>query len=166
LQFTAGNHAVVHLETARLQGLDTVALTDQSGRKTLRVLADGLEVEMLAWRVVWWQEGPRMRYRVRSIGDGTEGWVWADFLKPLPGSPAPLDRGRASQRRGAGARSAPVLPSDTPTGPIVASPDSKAGGGDKTISCGVCGTAVNTYNAWRDSGGKLIGCDFCQGRKR
>jgi hypothetical protein len=83
----AGSHAVVHLDTARQQGLDTVALTDQSGDRTLRTLDDGLEVELLEWRVAWWQEAPRMRYRVRSLGDDTEGWVWADFLKTVPSPP-------------------------------------------------------------------------------
>jgi hypothetical protein len=78
---------VVHLETARQQGLDTVALTDEGGETTLRTLADGLEVELLQWRVAWWQESPRMRYHVRDLADGAEGWVWADFLKTLP-SPA------------------------------------------------------------------------------
>jgi len=78
---------MVHLETARQQGLDTVALTDQDGATTRCTLADGLRVELLAWRVAWWQEAPRMRYHVRSLGDGAEGWVWADFLKTPP-SPA------------------------------------------------------------------------------
>jgi hypothetical protein len=49
-----------------------VALTDESSASTLANLAEGTEVEILAWRT----SGLRgTRYRVRSVETGVDGWV-------------------------------------------------------------------------------------------
>jgi hypothetical protein len=70
-----------------------VALTDDAGANALTSLADGTEVEILAWR-------PRgfagTRYRVRSTRNGREGWLAAGSLRNArsaipspPGGPTP-----------------------------------------------------------------------------
>jgi hypothetical protein len=65
---------------------DGVALTDDAGRSVVGTLADGDEVEIIAWR----PRGARgTLYRVRSTGGGgTEGWINADGLRVRP-QPAP-----------------------------------------------------------------------------
>jgi len=58
-----------------------VALTDDAGADAWTRLADGTEVEILAWR-------PRgshgTRYRVRVTRDGREGWLAVDNLRSTP----------------------------------------------------------------------------------
>jgi hypothetical protein len=58
-----------------------VALTDDAGADAQTRLADGTEVEILAWR-------PRgshgTRYRVRATRDGREGWLAVDNLRSTP----------------------------------------------------------------------------------
>jgi len=67
-----------------------VALGDDTGKVLSGVcLADGIEVEVLAWR----PRGARdTRYRVRAA-DGADGWLPADNLRtslvPLPPPPTP-----------------------------------------------------------------------------
>jgi len=62
-------------------GLAQVALTDDAGTDARTRLADGTEVEILAWR-------PRgfhgTRYRVRATRDGLEGWLAVDNLRSTP----------------------------------------------------------------------------------
>jgi hypothetical protein len=66
-----------------------VPLTDDAGRDTAQRLADGTEVEIVAWR-------PRgragTRYRVQSTGEvRAEGWLGAESLRDgrEPEAPAP-----------------------------------------------------------------------------
>jgi len=74
-----------------------VALTDDGGADARTVLADGTEVEILAWR----PRGSRgTRYRVRATRDGREGWLAVDNLRGTPS-----------------AVSAPVAPSPAATDP-------------------------------------------------
>lgn len=54
-----------------------VTLTDEAGANALAKLVDGNEVEILAWR----PRGSGTRYRVRSMGDGLEGWLGVDNLR-------------------------------------------------------------------------------------
>jgi len=55
-----------------------VALAEDDGRTSPNSLADGAEVEILAWRPL----GARgTRYRVRAQQDGHEGWLAADALR-------------------------------------------------------------------------------------
>jgi hypothetical protein len=74
-----------------------VALTDDGGADAQTGLADGTEVEILAWR-------PRgfhgTRYRVRATCDGLEGWLAVDNLRNTPS-----------------AISAPTAPARAATGP-------------------------------------------------
>lgn len=72
-----------------------VALTDDLGTIALASLADGHEVEILAWR----PRGAATRYRVRSTGDGLEGWLGVENLRgkapvvlPSPAPVAPVRR--------------------------------------------------------------------------
>jgi hypothetical protein len=62
---------------SRSAGDDRVALTDEAGTTVRGTLADGAEVEILAWRPRG-ATGPR--YRVHSE-DGREGWLPADNLR-------------------------------------------------------------------------------------
>ena len=55
-----------------------VALTEDDGRVSETSLADGVEVEIVAWR----PGGAGTRYRVRAREDGHEGWLAADALRP------------------------------------------------------------------------------------
>jgi hypothetical protein len=58
-----------------------VALTDDAGADAQTRLADGTEVEILAWR----PRGSRgTRYRVRATRDGREGWLAVENLRSTP----------------------------------------------------------------------------------
>jgi hypothetical protein len=151
-----------------MRGLNTVSLTNEGESPTSQALADGLEVELLAWRVVWWHQGPRMRYRVRTLDDGSEGWVWADFLKALPGLQAAAVREPVPRRRSSEAAAA-----SPPTHTLAGALASPAGlstvspaKDDTTTICSVCRSKVNSRNVWRESNGTIIGCDICRGRRR
>ena len=67
----------------------SVALTDDAGR-SISALADGAEVEIVAWRP---RGGSGTRYRVRSTRDRCEGWLAAEELRPAltPAPPAASD---------------------------------------------------------------------------
>lgn len=54
-----------------------VALTDDTGADTVTGLADGTEVEILAWR----PRASGTRYRVRAMRGGCEGWLAAGSLR-------------------------------------------------------------------------------------
>jgi hypothetical protein len=75
-----------------------VALTDDAGADARSRLADGTEVEILAWR-------PRgsngTRYRVRATREGLEGWIAGNNLRSTlvavsaPSEPPPTATGSA-----------------------------------------------------------------------
>ena len=81
-----------------------VTLMDDAGQNTRHSLADGVEVEILAWR-------PRApggaRYRVLVMGgDRVEGWLGAADLRPapvptaaVPAQPTAASREDAAPRR-------------------------------------------------------------------
>lgn len=76
-----------------------VALAADDGRTTPNSLADGAEVEILAWRPL----GNRgTRYRVRAQQDGHEGWLAADALRQtataVTNEPAPAPAPRPAPR--------------------------------------------------------------------
>jgi len=54
-----------------------VALTEDDGRLSANSLADGAEVEIMAWR----PGGAGTRYRVHARQEGHEGWLAADALR-------------------------------------------------------------------------------------
>src|SRR5262245_33297204 len=62
-------------------GLTHVALTDDAGAEARTQLADGTEVEILAWRP---RKLDRTRYRVRVTREGFEGWLAGDNLRSTP----------------------------------------------------------------------------------
>src|SRR5207249_1525252 len=72
--------------TCRKNGSDRVTLTDENGTSALATVADGVEVEILAWRP---RRGGDTRYRVVSTSGGIEGWLGAASLKPREPSLAP-----------------------------------------------------------------------------
>jgi len=88
-------------------GAGRVLLADDAGRTEATSLADGAEVEILAWR-------PRgsggTRYRVHSMRDGLEGWLAAENLRacrlpvspesPLPATPPRAQAGDTRRRFG------------------------------------------------------------------
>ena len=163
LRFSVGGRALVFHEPARLQGLDGVVLTDEAGT-TVRELTDGQEVEMLGWRLAWWEGGPRMRYNIRCPTDDRAGWVWADFLRtiPKPASTSGPPRGprRAGTDRGSMGWRAPTGP-DPATRSAAVEPQRD----DAPVACPVCSTTVHPYNLWRNTKGKAVGCYMCKGRK-
>lgn len=69
-----------------------VTLTDDSGTSVLTTVADGAEVEILAWRP---RRGADTRYRVVSTGGGIEGWLGAKNLRPRA-QPVPSPKAPAS----------------------------------------------------------------------
>jgi len=115
----------------RSGGSPNVTLTDEAGIATLANVADGIEVEILAWRPT---RGGEARYRVVTTSGGVEGWLGAAKLqrreipfvpKPVAAAPSPpvaalaatarktttparrrepVTNGRASRVRGSGAR--------------------------------------------------------------
>jgi hypothetical protein len=76
--FAVGRRVYVSCAGDRLA---QVALTNDAGADARTGLADGTEVEILAWR-------PRgfhgTRYRVRATRDGLEGWLAVDNLRSTP----------------------------------------------------------------------------------
>jgi hypothetical protein len=80
-----GSRAVV---TSPGTGSRCVTLTDDSGANALATVADGVEVEITAWRP---RRGSNALYRVVSTTDGVEGWLGAESLQPraLPSPPKP-----------------------------------------------------------------------------
>jgi len=115
-----GSRAVV---TGRERGSDVV-LTDDSGTIVVGTIADGTEVEVVAWRP---RRGGDTRYRVAPGAGRPEGWLHATSLRPCevvaapkrvevtpPRTPAPSAPPRASERtRGAPARKTAAHPSGT-----------------------------------------------------
>jgi hypothetical protein len=73
-----------------------VALEDDSGKVVSSVhLADGVEVEVIAWR----PRGPTdTRYRVRRQSDGADGWLSCGNLRSalVPPTPDPAKADTAS----------------------------------------------------------------------
>lgn len=73
--------------TCRGAGADRVTLMDASGTSALATVANGVEVEILAWHP---RRGGETRYRVVSTKGGVEGWLGAGSLQPRPPSPLPI----------------------------------------------------------------------------
>ncbi len=73
-----------------------VTLTDDAGANALATLADGNEVEILAWR----PRGSGTRYRVRSTHDGLEGWLGAGNLRSALAAVLPAATGPAAPATG------------------------------------------------------------------
>lgn len=102
-------------------------LTENDGTTAVGSIADGVEVELLAWQP-WAAGGPR--YRVLSMATRVEGWIGANNLKPRPVPPSSqppvrlgpvshpkVQTGRAGTgpaRPGISAASARVVPVKTP----------------------------------------------------
>jgi hypothetical protein len=165
-RFVAGQRAVVQYERARMEGLDTVVLTDEDGTSTVRGLADGEEVEMVAWRLAW-REGPRMLYQVRCVGDDTVGWIQAELLHALPEPGAPTRGGGQDRRRNKGRAPMRPMPTPGPSGtadvePVAAAP----GPAERPVICPVCREEVHPYNLWSDAKKQVIGCYLCHGRRK
>src|SRR5262249_42843256 len=78
-----GRLAVV---TCRSEKSDRGTLTDENGTAALAPVADGVEVEILAWRP---RRGGGTRYRVVPTKGGVEGWVGAASLKAREIPPPP-----------------------------------------------------------------------------
>ncbi len=76
-----GHRAVV---TTRNSGADRVTVTDEDGVDTVTTVADGLEVEVLAWRP---RRGGGTRYRI--LAKDVEGWIGAASLEAVKRAPAP-----------------------------------------------------------------------------
>lgn len=76
--FCAGWHVFVHWPLRDGGTLTPVPLTDTNGGPLTNDLADGQQVEILAWR-------PRSReglqYQVRRLSDGSEWWIGAQYLR-------------------------------------------------------------------------------------
>ncbi len=89
-----GSRAVVASPGA---GSGRVTLTDDSGANALATVADGVEVEITAWRP---RRGSNALYRVVSTTGGVEGWLGAESLKPrvLPAPPKPAAGAQATTR--------------------------------------------------------------------
>jgi hypothetical protein len=66
-----------------------VTLTDGAGAVGVDTLADGSEVEILAWR----PHAAETRYRVRSTRDGFEGWLAAGSLRSARSAVASVAKG-------------------------------------------------------------------------
>jgi hypothetical protein len=97
-------------------GAHGVTLTDSDGTTPVATLADGAEVEIVAWQ-------PRgaggTRYRIKATSGGLQGWLAAANLRPRPLPPepprpvvtppaptrAPAPQATAAPRRGAAKKS-------------------------------------------------------------
>jgi hypothetical protein len=76
--FCAGWRVFVHWPLRAGETLLPVPLTDPNGTPLANDLADGQQVEILAWR-------PRSRegllYQIRRLTDGSEWWIAAQYLR-------------------------------------------------------------------------------------
>ena len=63
------------------EGPPRVPVTDEDGTVTLDTLADGVEVEITAWRP---RRSAGALYRVRTMAGGKEGWLNASSLEAVP----------------------------------------------------------------------------------
>ena len=93
------------LVTGASQPPGRVTLTDDNGDMALATLADGVEVEILAWKP---RGSAGTRYRVKCTADRTEGWLSGTSLRPLPPTKppvrlvvAPVAAARTPETRGA-----------------------------------------------------------------
>jgi len=75
----------VFVNCAENGGSEPLFLGDETGKviSTQRV-ADGVEVEVIAWRP---RGANETRYRVRVLSTGADGWLSADNLRKLLGPP-------------------------------------------------------------------------------
>jgi hypothetical protein len=80
-----GSRAYVHWAPPAASPTQGVPIVDGTGRMLANDLADGQEVEILAWR-----PGSRegLSYQVRRTGDGKEWWIAATYLRRAPVRPA------------------------------------------------------------------------------
>jgi len=95
-----------------------VTLTDETGTSALGTVADGVEVEILAWRP---RPGGDTRYRVFLRSGGLEGWLGAGSLRPRvtpapakPAAPPPAPAALPLPARVRTAAAAPPPPRRTP----------------------------------------------------
>jgi len=112
-----GQHVFVNCPGNR-----SVPLADESGRILSAVhLADGAEIEVVAWRP---RGGNETRYRVRALSNGADGWIPAENLRkvlvPLaaprsPTAPATLVTDTGERRSGQRAPTHRPLASESPT---------------------------------------------------
>jgi hypothetical protein len=165
---SVGRHAFVNRAPSLTQKLGDVPLTNESDTQTLITLADGLEVEILGWR-----QRPSVRYNVRCVSTGTEGWVLANCLRasrdrPRETSPVSnvprsynADTKRLRVRSGAQVREAPVLAVRPGTSPTAVEPARD----DVPRPCPVCGKEAHPYNLSRNTKGIVVGCYSCSGRR-
>ena len=76
--FCVGWRAFVHWPQPPGQPRAPVPLADAAGKPLANDLIDGQEVEIVSWR-------PRSRdgllYQIRRIGDGSEWWIGAVYLR-------------------------------------------------------------------------------------
>jgi hypothetical protein len=73
-----------------------VTLTDSDGTTAVGTLADGAEVEILAWRP---RRSGTTLYRIRPTGGDTEGWLSGANMKPRPALPVHKVQSIAVARR-------------------------------------------------------------------
>jgi hypothetical protein len=90
-----------------------VRLMDAAGTNAIATVADGAEVEILAWHP---RRGGETRYRVVQTTGGVEGWIGATSLKPRPApvAPTPIRRVAPTPPPRAAAPAARVKPAVAP----------------------------------------------------
>ena len=84
--FAVGQRVFVHCIGDRG---GSVVLADDTGNASRESLADGVEVEVVAWRP---RGSAGTRYRIRAGHDGTDGWVHSSNLRTSlvpPAAPPP-----------------------------------------------------------------------------
>src|SRR5262245_40914820 len=77
-----GQRVFVHCGADRT---GSVVLDDDNGHPSQASLADGVEVEVIAWRP---RGASGTRYRIRAAGDGADGWVHASNLRTTATAPS------------------------------------------------------------------------------
>jgi hypothetical protein len=96
------------LVACRGTGADRVTLMDATGTSALATVADGIEVEILAWSP---RRGAETRYRVVPTKGGVEGWLGAGSLRARPPAPVPIPPPAVSSARLASPKRAPAVES-------------------------------------------------------
>ena len=105
------------LVTCSSEGARRVTLTDSTGSTALATLADGAEVEILAWQ----PRGPGgTRYRIQPTAGAVQGWLSAANLRaPAVPAPPPTVGTFATPANGRGQQATPpaVAPGASPRSP-------------------------------------------------
>lgn len=163
-----GHRAYVNRVPSQQPEAERVPLINEAGMSTMGELVDGQEVEIVAWR-----QRPHVRYHVRCISSGAEGWMEAECLRATREVPLEASSTDPAPKTPAVRLEGPEVVSAAParkTRASAARSKAAAAGvgarkGNATVACPVCGKGTHAYNLTRNTKGAVVGCYSCHVRR-